>query len=545
MDRKTLEAMFIDSPLGGKCYVGKSIPADKEQNARKSYRIDADEEVIALIDATMLGSAKEGVAFGLKGIYWKNKMEQPVKLSYKQLSKSELSFGKLLKKDSIYIKYEDTKLEIADLDISRINLNIIKKLMQDIHALINQDDSSDNRSQKVKEASISEMISQDNEHSYSSMLRRYIENNQHDERKEELDFLRQSLRISSARAIEIETKIRNEIYNSKINYAECPSCHVQNPAKAKFCIECGERLFNSQTPKQTTPFTQHVDTQSIPVAKKFTGIDHLIVMAENGDIDAQYKLGNMYEEGDGVNSDVEKAFKWYKKAADNGQSDACFRLGMMYSDGSVPSNGMQEALLYFKRAAERGHIHGQAISAAFCFMGNLFEESQRYLSQSLRPNTVDKEEIIRLYLEWCAMYFCARDNFYLYKDAPDNVRQDIREIFEITFTRPIIVFSSKSGMIVFSEKYIQWRKRFFRDSLLGQAVGHFVDDELAGFADPVDVSLSTVCLDYSDDALRSASIEKDMITLRDGFKINVQIKDKTTCKQVAALIQILHNAVTQ
>jgi hypothetical protein len=143
------------------------------------------------------------------------------------------------------------------------------------------------------------------------------------------------------------------------------------------------------------------------------------------------------------------------------------------------------------------------------------------------------------------MYFCARDNFYLYKDAPDNVRQDIREIFEITFTRPIIVFSSKSGMIVFSEKYIQWRKRFFRDSLLGQAVGHFVDDELAGFADPVDVSLSTVCLDYSDDALRSASIEKDMITLRDGFKINVQIKDKTTCKQVAALIQILHNAVTQ
>jgi TPR repeat protein len=493
----------------------------------------------------MLGSAKEGVAFGLKGIYWKNKMEQPVKLSYKQLSKSELSFGKLLKKDSIYIKYEDTKLEIADLDISRINLNIIKKLMQDIHALINQDDSSDNRSQKVKEASISEMISQDNEHSYSSMLRRYIENNQHDERKEELDFLRQSLRISSARAIEIETKIRNEIYNSKINYAECPSCHVQNPAKAKFCIECGERLFNSQTPKQTTPFTQHVDTQSIPVAKKFTGIDHLIVMAENGDIDAQYKLGNMYETGDGVNSDVEKAFKWYKKAADNGQSDACFRLGMMYSDGSVPSNSMQEALLYFKRAAESGHIHGQAISAAFCFMGNLFEESQRYLSQSLRSNTVDKEEIIRLYLEWCAMYFCARDNFYLYKDAPDNVRQDIREIFEIKFTRPIIVFSSKSGMIVFSEKYIQWRKRFFRDSLLGQAVGHFVDDELAGFADPVDVSLSTVCLDYSDDALRSASIEKDMITLRDGFKINVQIKDKTTCKQVAALIQILHNAVTQ
>lgn len=544
MNREKLEAILNDSPLGGKFYVGRSIPADKEQNARKSYKIDADEKVIALIDTTMLGSAKEGLAFGLKGIYWKNKMEQPVKLSYKQLAKSELSYGKLLKKDSIYIKYEDARFEIADLDISRINLTIIKKLMQDIHVLFNQDDSSDNRSQKVKEVSTNEMISQDNEHSYSSMLRRYIDNNQYDERKEELDFLRQSLRISSARAIEIETKIRNEINNLKINYAECPNCHVQNTANAKFCIECGELLRNMPTPGQTNTFAKHVDTQSVSKANILKGIDSLIGMAANGDIDAQYKLGNMYEIGEGVNSDVEKAFKWYKKAADNGQSDACFRLGMMYSDGSVPSNGMQEALLYFKRSAESGHIHGQAISAAFCFMGNLFEESQRYLSQSLRSNTVDQEEIVRLYLEWCGMFFCSRENFYLYKDAPDNVRQDIREIFEITDNRPIIVFSSKSGVIVLSERNIQWRKRFFRDSLFGQAVGHFLGDEV-GIADPVDVALSAVCLDYSDDALRSASIEKDMIILRDGYRINVNIKDKTACTQMAALIQILHNSITK
>ena len=205
---------------------------------------------------------------------------------------------------------------------------------------------------------------------------------------------------------------------------------------------------------------------------------------------------------------------------------------------------MKEALLYFKRAAESGHIHGQAISAAFCFMGHLHEESKRYLSQSLRSSAVDQEEIIQLYLEWCGMYFCARDDFYLYKDAPDNVRQDIREIFEITDNRPIIVFSSKSGMIVLSERYIQWRKRFFRDSLFGQAVGHFIGDEV-GIADPVDVALSVVRLDYSDDALRGASIEKDMITLRDGYKINVNIKDKTACAQMAALIQILHNSITQ
>ena len=40
--------------------------------------------------------------------------------------------------------------------------------------------------------------------------------------------------------------------------------------------------------------------------------------AEAGDADAQYNLGWMYDEGEGVEQDFKEAVKWYQKAADQG-----------------------------------------------------------------------------------------------------------------------------------------------------------------------------------------------------------------------------------
>lgn len=57
---------------GAKYYVGELIPERKLANASKSMNIPPDEHVIALIDATVFGSSKEGMAIGMSGIYWKN-----------------------------------------------------------------------------------------------------------------------------------------------------------------------------------------------------------------------------------------------------------------------------------------------------------------------------------------------------------------------------------------------------------------------------------------------------------------------------------------
>ncbi len=52
-------------------HVGSIAPA-KLRNAIDNYPVPAGETVLALVDATVFGSAKNGMAFGHRGIYWKN-----------------------------------------------------------------------------------------------------------------------------------------------------------------------------------------------------------------------------------------------------------------------------------------------------------------------------------------------------------------------------------------------------------------------------------------------------------------------------------------
>ena len=44
--------------------------------------------------------------------------------------------------------------------------------------------------------------------------------------------------------------------------------------------------------------------------------------AEQGDVEAQYNLGLMYEFGDGVEEDFDQAVKWFEKAAERGHEGA-------------------------------------------------------------------------------------------------------------------------------------------------------------------------------------------------------------------------------
>lgn len=50
-------------------YIGDGIPDKKRQNVCEHYPIGSD-ELVALLDCTVFGSAKVGLAIGRKGIYW-------------------------------------------------------------------------------------------------------------------------------------------------------------------------------------------------------------------------------------------------------------------------------------------------------------------------------------------------------------------------------------------------------------------------------------------------------------------------------------------
>ena len=82
--------------------------------------------------------------------------------------------------------------------------------------------------------------------------------------------------------------------------------------------------------------------------------------AEQGNAEAQYKLGHMYEDGKGVPAYDAEAVKWYRLAAAQGAVEAQFRLGVIYaSKGRAVPTDDAEAMTWWSQAAERGHRHAQ------------------------------------------------------------------------------------------------------------------------------------------------------------------------------------------
>ena len=78
-------------------------------------------------------------------------------------------------------------------------------------------------------------------------------------------------------------------------------------------------------------------------------------LAEQGNVEAQRKLGRMYEEGLGVTQDYREAVKWYLKAAEKGNAQAQYKLGTMYALGKGVRKDRLEAGKWFGKAAGQGY----------------------------------------------------------------------------------------------------------------------------------------------------------------------------------------------
>ena len=72
--------------------------------------------------------------------------------------------------------------------------------------------------------------------------------------------------------------------------------------------------------------------------------------AEQGEPEAQFKLGRMYQEGRGVTQDHAEAVKWYRLSADKGQPFAQNNLGVMYKNGWGIKQDYVEAYFWFSLA---------------------------------------------------------------------------------------------------------------------------------------------------------------------------------------------------
>jgi len=78
-------------------------------------------------------------------------------------------------------------------------------------------------------------------------------------------------------------------------------------------------------------------------------------LAEQGDADAQFDLGQLYANGQGVPQDYVQARQWYEKAAAQGQTLAQLNLGDFYGNGTGVTQDYQQALFWFRVAASHGN----------------------------------------------------------------------------------------------------------------------------------------------------------------------------------------------
>lgn len=81
--------------------------------------------------------------------------------------------------------------------------------------------------------------------------------------------------------------------------------------------------------------------------------------ADAGDANAQFKLGEMYYHGNGVDKNDAKTLQYFEKAAAQGNARAMFKLGEMYYRGIGVDQDDGEAFKYFKLAAEQGYANAQ------------------------------------------------------------------------------------------------------------------------------------------------------------------------------------------
>ena len=75
--------------------------------------------------------------------------------------------------------------------------------------------------------------------------------------------------------------------------------------------------------------------------------------AKQGLPDAQFNLGNMYENGQGVKQDYSKAREWYEKAAKQGHARAQNNLGFMYYHGQSVKQDYTKAKEWYEKAVKQ------------------------------------------------------------------------------------------------------------------------------------------------------------------------------------------------
>ena len=101
-------------------------------------------------------------------------------------------------------------------------------------------------------------------------------------------------------------------------------------------------------------------------------------LADKGDAAAQFKLGVMYDYGEGVSQDHAEAAKWYQLAAEQGNAAAQNNIGVMYHKGEGVSQDDKEAMKWYRLAADQGNAAAKKNLGDMYYMQQDYDEAVKW-----------------------------------------------------------------------------------------------------------------------------------------------------------------------
>jgi len=109
---------------------------------------------------------------------------------------------------------------------------------------------------------------------------------------------------------------------------------------------------------------------ALPVWSQNSEFKETKAKAEQGDAEAQFLLGSMYDSGLGVLKSYAESGKWYLKAAAQGVAEAQYELGLRYYEyGKKAKTNYTTAFSWFFKAANQGFVPAQYSVAVMYGLG--------------------------------------------------------------------------------------------------------------------------------------------------------------------------------
>jgi TPR repeat protein len=143
------------------------------------------------------------------------------------------------------------------------------------------------------------------------------------------------------------------------------------------------------TPAATTPEKPLTETGSNTRPK--LSYDDVLARANDGDHYAEFELGAMYHDGDGVDQDYAQSLSWFKKAAQGGNRQAAFNLGLMYKNGEGTKEDMTAARGWFIRASDAGDVRAALQLGTMAYVEKDYAKARDYFLKAAKGGLAEGE----------------------------------------------------------------------------------------------------------------------------------------------------------